>query len=260
MDLPADLHYSQKHTWDCGLACCAAAAGLLLEKAASSAASIEAAYEALLPLVENSAGGNGVWSIELALALQEILKSRRITPSFHSTLLGINESHGALSFYSKGDTLAADKPRVEALFDKAKAAGLPMYQHKKPLDVICDKLSKKEAIFIALIDLRRLRCQRCLPFLGTGSFQFVFAGHYVLLLDYDYKSDSFRYLDPAKPRLLLHSSSSAEHPHCNCVMLASDFEAARTSIGTDEDLIEIPLKPAPPSDDSATTTTSTVAR
>lgn len=126
------------------------------------------------------------------------------------------------------------------MFTTAAKMSLIASQGKKELRYVQEKLARGEALFIALADLRRLRCQRCLPFLGTSSFQFIFAGHYVLLLDYDPRSDSFRYLDPAQPSMLTHSVRSSEHPHCNCVIRATDFEAAWAATGTDHDLIEIP--------------------
>jgi len=214
----AALHFRQKQSWDCGIACGVAATAILEGVP-------EAEHDALYDELKSCLPSESIWSVELAMALQ----SRGLRPAFHSTVLGVNEAHANLSFYTS--VLPEDRPRVSEMFARARDSMLPMEQHHVELDYICDKLSKLECLFIALLDLRKLRCSRCI--ISASTFQFTFAGHYVLAVGYSYESDSIAYLDPA----VCHSSTRGRGPYC--YMKAADFEAARMTAGTDEDLIEL---------------------
>ena len=100
--------------------------------------------------------------------------------------------------------------------------------------------SLKSGIFYR--PLRRFACLECS--LGAGAFQFVFAGHYVLLAPggYDAASDTFEYFDPhvAPHGGEAEGAGGGAVPH-GCRMTAATLEAARTAAGTDEDLLEVQL-------------------
>ena len=224
---PKDLDYimitepppfRQKSWWDCGLACSASAASVVLGQP----------QELLYKQLQAHVPLTSVWTVELALALQAVGVPR---PVFYTRVLGVNAAHAELAFYAP--LLSTERPRIAALFEVARSRGLVMAERSLSLDHICDHLSRRACMYVALVDLRRITCKRCL--IAAGAFQFVFAGHYVLLVSYDYATDQIIYMDPN----VSHSAHATSGPYC--VMAAADIEAARLVKGTDEDIIEIPL-------------------
>lgn len=188
------VHVRQTGEWDCGVACATAVISLLLSSA-GELVDVAAVYQRCAAKTT----ADGTWTIELALMLRHelqlstfpILKS--VVPRFHSQVLGVDPAHAELSFYSS--VLERDAPRIQKLFAEAASAGIPLHQHHVPLDRICDALSRRESLFIVLVDVRPLQCARCT--LGAGHFRWSYSGHYILLTGYSYEADAFTYMDPA---------------------------------------------------------------
>ena len=205
--IPGFPHVQQHLSWDCGLAC--------VEAVASWRGS--APLPALVPLFPDCS----VWTIDLALLLVE---QAAVPPSdlrFSTTCAGVNSAHAGKAFYTR---LVDDTPRVTAQFDRAVAAGLSIAVETLDANVIRRNLSSLSSVFVCLLDLRWIACQAC----GTlhKALQFSFAGHYVVLHGYRSDDDVLLFMDPAAPCAA-------------CCMPFAAFERARSSDGTDADVIEV---------------------
>lgn len=193
------------------------AAAILVDLVESASSSSAATPEPAEP---------SVWTVDLLL----LLHARGVSASLHSLqVLGATAAHASLGrFYT--DVLALDGPRVAAQFEAARALGLSVREEGVPLAAICERLARRDALCIVLVDLRALACLRCcgakaVPAAAASSF----SGHYIVLTDFCTASETFSYMDPAKDEE-------------RCTMRAADLDAARKATGTDEDVIIVDRK------------------
>lgn len=208
-------HIRQRHAWDCGLACVEV---VLRSNSCREPCSVDDLCARV--------GTQSTWTIDLAFLLQSYGVSSTLT----TLTVGVNDAYRGLDFY-KTD-ISDDEQRVNHLFADAASKGIVVREESVPLDELKLQLMAESSLYIALLDLRHVRCTDChrrRPF-----FCFTYLGHFVVLCDYDPKTDLFMYRDPG-------SSASA------CFMRSADLEQARRSLGTDEDLICIPRIPDVPS-------------
>lgn len=225
-------HVLQKESWDCGLAC------------------IEAIAERLGKSCElaRALPDQSVWTIDLVLYLLERVSLPPRSVRFATTCAGVNPDLLTLSFYSSRLTL--DAPRVTKEFERARSMGVDISVEALSLDHIQRKLTERRAVYLVLLDLRWMECKTC----GSPlrALQFSFAGHYVVLHDYRQDDDTLVYMDPAascseRPpitKLCADVSSFFPGSHADaCCMSTRVFDIARQSKGTDQDIIEIKLRP-----------------
>jgi len=111
-----------------------------------------------------------------------------------------------------------------------------------PLDDFRRFLYFRKFAIIALVNMRLLKCKECMARKSCASLccnlgailekmkGYDYAGHYIVLINYDPTEDMFIYRDPA-------ASDSF------CTILAEDFDRARQAEGTDCDCIVVKLQP-----------------
>jgi hypothetical protein len=214
----------QTYNWDCGLACIASLLG-----------------GADLRDLHERAVTRSIWSVDLAL----LLRGAGVPVIFYTIAPDeVPSAHAALTFYA-GPTFATEAARVRQAFADARALGVAVRATSLPLEYIVSRLRARTHVFIALLDLRWVRCTRChrpterrrtsardagspLSQLGVRTItQTEFAGHYVLLTGYDEANGLVEAMDPA--------GSSCER----CWLPVDALERGRRAQGTDEDLLEV---------------------
>jgi hypothetical protein len=203
-------HVRQSRGWDCGLAC----VQMVAKFCASSAA---AAAGTTFQDLRREVGTTSVWTIHLST----LLRARNVAHLYATTCAGINEELKSLLFYRTH--IDKDQERVLALFDEARAAGVPIMERSFPVDAWQHALTTRRVVLILLVDTRALRCVVC----GCFKRQLLtcgFTGHYVVVFAFDTDKQAFAYHDPGSV--------------CEvCWMRPVDFDKARSAKGTDEDVI-----------------------
>ena len=121
-------------------------------------------------------------------------------------------------FYA--ECLDQDGARVQHMFRCADAEGIRVRKATLSLNEVCNLLRDEEHLIVALINSKGLYAD--MPWTeGSG-----FAGHYVLLVGVE--DDAFLVKDPARKE--------------GCLLLpCDDIDRARRALGTDEDLLLVPL-------------------
>ena len=189
----------------------------------------------MIKSIQRAVGTTSVWTIDIAY----VLRRCGIECIFCTKTVGVDPNYLAISFY-RGE-LHDDTERVNHLFAKAAMCGVRVVRGTISAEDIGAFLSHGRGALgtstalravIVLVDLRYLTCKRCL--FKRNPFRFAFAGHYILVTrcavvpgdsSLSPKRD-FYYRDPA-------SSMSARE----CVISSADFDRARKSYGTDEDIL-----------------------
>lgn len=217
------LHFSlQSFNWDCGFACTE-----MMLRALGVPAS-----ECSLTKLRNVVGpsSTSIWTVDLAYALHAFGVRFR----FLTATVGVDPAYEHEAFYKP--TLETDSVRVNELFDKAEAKGVPVENQSVEDDELVALLRPQNQLVMALVDRRYLYrpmsgsgggvtgfVESCLSYCFSG-----YVGHYVLLIKYDETREGFLILDPAR---------SAEQ----IFVPARDLHAARRCHGTDEDLVIVPF-------------------
>jgi len=173
-----------------------------------------------------------VWTIDLALILARRGVSLKLYTSCDGTT-GIKNEYRDYAFYK--DNYDDDLRRLPALFDEfynlmttsQQNSSTPITRCRLPLDALITNLIS--SIFIILVDLNILECKNCsikktLPDLINPASSF--NGHFIILTRYESATDLFEYVDPASP-------------HERCFTTSLNLEKARSSLGTDDDVLEI---------------------
>lgn len=96
-----------------------------------------------------------VWTIDLA----HLLHRHKLAVTMHTVTIGTNEDFSDMSFYEK--ELVEDGERVNRLFKCAADEGIAVVKHTLPLSDLREALLSRRALFIVLVDLRKLKCSRC---------------------------------------------------------------------------------------------------
>ncbi|KAG8597146.1 hypothetical protein GDO81_002174 [Engystomops pustulosus] len=190
----------QSYHWDCGLAC----ARMVLQ---------------YLNLLNEE---------EFQNAMQEL----QLTKSIWTIDLAYLMHHFA-SFYRKH--FDAEENRVNQLFAQAKAHGVNVEKRSVTIQELQDHLSKGH-VAIVLVNAVLLLCDLCPSrvkyccFLPIGQKCFCksieYQGHFIVLCGYNKSSESLFYNNPGYADRLCRTS-------------ITNFEEARSSYGTDEDILFI---------------------
>ena len=235
-------HVRQSRSWDCGLACvqmvanfCAPSTAMTTlrstvatapdpqvatirtaepsGKPASAISQLANTFETL----RDEVGTTSVWTVHLST----LLRARGVAHIYTTTCAGINEDLKSMHFYR--DHIDKDEARVLALFDEARAAGVPIIERSFPVSAWLHAIMTRRIVLILLVDTRALRCEVC----GCFKRQFLtcsFTGHYIVVFAYDTARECFAYHDPGSACMV-------------CWMRPIDFDKARSAKGTDEDVI-----------------------
>lgn len=208
----------QRQLWDCGLAC----AVCVLRRAGCVGSASDAV--ALLEALSADVVGGSVWTIDVAAHLAR----RGVVSTLHTLSPGVDTAHAGLDFYAPN--FSRDAERVPRVFAEARALGVRVAVGRVASADVCARLAAGLAIYIVLLDLRHMRCATCEVHTRAPAHTLahVYSGHYVVLTGYDARAGRLLFLDPSPLAAPL-----------GCAMDLADFDAARCSAGTDEDIIEV---------------------
>ncbi|XP_051951076.1 protein GUCD1-like [Xyrauchen texanus] len=209
----------QQYHWDCGLAC----SRMVLEY--------------LHPVSEEEFQGacldleftESVWTIDLAYLMCKLGVRHR----FCTQTLGVDKGFRNQSFYKKHfDT---EEDRVNELFLKAESKGVVVKKGSLTVQEIQSHLEQGN-VAIVLVNAMVLVCELCSTpvkyccFLPVGQKCFCrkpdYQGHFVVVCGFNHKTGSIFYNNPAYSDRV-------------CCTSFSNFEEARRSYGTDEDILFI---------------------
>uniref|UniRef100_H3B5Z5 Guanylyl cyclase domain containing 1 n=1 Tax=Latimeria chalumnae TaxID=7897 RepID=H3B5Z5_LATCH len=207
----------QSFHWDCGLAC----SRMVLQY--------------LHPVSEEEfriAGWNlhlteSIWTIDLAYLMHALGVRHR----FCTQTLGVDKGYRNQSFYRK--YFDTEEHRVNQLFAKAEASGVLVDKCSVTIQEIQEHLSMGHAA-IVLVNAVLLHCDLCSTpvkyccFLPIGQKCFCrkpdYQGHFIVVCGYNKASGCIFYNNPAYADRV-------------CSASVSNFNEARTSYGTDEDIL-----------------------
>jgi len=199
----------QEATWDCGLTC----VHMALRALGMGADDCSLTYlRTRLPC-------DSVWTIDLAYLLAEFGVSAEYLTSTDPSSPDVNlKAFAKEEFYA--ECLDQDGARVQHMFRCADAEGIRVRKATLSLNEVCNLLRDEEHLIVVLINSKGLYAD--MPWTeGSG-----FAGHYVLLVGVE--DDAFLVKDPARKE--------------GCLLLPCDeIDRARRALGTDEDLLLVPL-------------------
>ena len=206
----------QQQSWDCGLAC---------TEMALSALGLEGSSSGHVAL-RSRLSSQSVWTIDLAYLLVDY----GVDCQYLFASCDVDEDALSRSaFYA--ESLDADAKRVRLLFSKVGAHSVSAAKRSLSAAELWNLLQGLENIVIVLVDAGAL---------PNGKVGVDFAGHYVLVTGVDEDRDGYYYKDPAQP-------------DATSFIRCSSLDKARRTMGTDEDLIIIPVyqpTPEPPSPNS----------
>lgn len=210
----------QFYHWDCGLACSRMALQYLHPV---SEEEFQNACE-VLKLTES------VWTIDLAYLMHHLGVKHR----FCTQTLGVDKGFRNQSFYKKH--FETEEERVNELFKHAESRGVVVKKSSVCVEELQRHLSQGH-VAIVLVNAVLLVCESCSTavkyccFLSPGQPCFCkrpahYQGHFVLLCGFNRNTHTFYYNNPA----------FADRVCCTSV---NNFEEARRSYGTDEDILLI---------------------
>ncbi|XP_053557962.1 protein GUCD1 isoform X1 [Bombina bombina] len=209
----------QSYHWDCGLACARMVLQYLnlLHENTFQAAMQE------LHLTKS------IWTIDLAYLMHYFGVKHR----FCTQTLGVDKGYKHQSFYRKH--FDSEENRVNQLFVQAKARGVHVEKRTVTIQDLQEHLSQGN-VAIVLVNAVLLLCDLCPSrvkyccFLPIGQKCFCrssdYQGHFIVLCGYNKSSGSLFYNNPGYADRLCRTS-------------INNFEEARSSYGTDEDILFI---------------------
>jgi len=226
-----ESHFQQKENWDCGLACI----HMILQECGK-----QPDWNDLLIGVRT----RSVWTIDLAT----LLLHNQIRFAYVTRVLGVQQSYRSSAFYK--NEFEEDYARICQLFVEAESQKMQMKQATVSDEELLSLMKMRHLAIIALVDAKKLCTEMC----GCPSENFFdrkcnhymskstescdesyetskaesYQGHYILLCGYDDASQDFLYRDPSKV-------GGVDR------MKKEQLNLARTSQGTDEDLLIIDL-------------------
>ncbi|XP_006819996.1 protein GUCD1-like [Saccoglossus kowalevskii] len=214
-------HVIQQTQWDCGLACAQMALRHHLQDSYS--------VEQFTAICQDLDFNESVWTIDIA----HIMTKYNIKHHLYTQTLGVDSRYKKQDFYE--DTFDEDEKRVNNLFSNAEHLGIKAIKRSVTLREIHQHLSENH-IAIVLVNSDLLKCKICREELELNqegsSWHWMFscctstsyAGHFIVVCGYDKTEKTIFYKNP---------SSYSEL----CICSSKDFDKARKSYGTDEDIL-----------------------
>ena len=223
-------HYKQRMNWDCGLSCVLMCLN-------------EDEREELLkdiPKLCNEEGfGQSTWTIDLCY----MMKNRMPHISFYYTTitLGVDPGYGNEKFYNS--ILTKDNVRINTRFKDSAQKGIIIQKRSVSIVELISHIATK-GVCIVLTNANLLSCEECENrsyFERPGRYtanvaktlsccckKTSYQGHYVVLCGYKWAEKKIIYRNPG-------------YSNRECVMSFQMFDDARTSYGTDEDVVFVDL-------------------
>lgn len=210
-------HVRQLFNWDCGLAC------VLMVLRATGVRGVD--YQSLRRLCSTTS----VWTIDLA----HLIRRFGLGVVFLTTMLGANPEYANELFYA--ENMATDEHRVQRLFQEAPQVGIPVHQRSLKSAEVKACMMSGLYLMIMLVDKVRLGAWEPWavdPYGGHSIKKPSYTGHYIVVCGYSAATDLYTIRDPA---------AHSEHVQ----VTAASLDAARTSFGTDEDVLLVSMRPNP---------------
>eukprot|EP00743_Colponemidia_sp_Colp-15_P013506 GILK01015727.1.p1 GENE.GILK01015727.1~~GILK01015727.1.p1 ORF type:complete len:259 (+),score=17.20 GILK01015727.1:48-824(+) len=214
LDVP---HVRQSRHWDCGLAC------LKMVFPVFSTIMFESV------LMDQMACSTSIWSIDLL----HMLVRAGVSCWMSTITMGACSDYQNETFYK--EDFDAESRRVNELFRDAKALRLSIVKRSIPFSELHRFLASEQGVVIALVDDRYLNCSTC-PLSSLSSAKLArrmfhhiagdtgsYLGHFIVVCGIT-ATGEIVYKNPAVNEE-------------RCILTVADFDKARTSFGTDEDLI-----------------------
>lgn len=214
--VPAPLHVPhvrQHFNWDCGLAC------VLMILRAMGVRGVDFAS------LRRSCPTTSVWTVDLA----HLLRHYGMGVVFLTTMVGANPDYANEVFYA--ENMAADEQRVQILFQEAPAAGIPVHQRSLGSAEVKACMMSNLYLMLMLVDKSKLCSWSSAWGNSAYSDKHSYTGHYIVVCSYSSATDRYTIRDPA---------ANFEHVQ----VAAASLDAARTSFGTDEDLLLVSTRPS----------------
>merc|ERR1712059_23373 len=215
-------HYQQRHHWDCGLSC------ILMILPYKDRTYV---LDNLSSFLDEQGFGESTWTIDLCYILHRFNIGFRYT----TTTMGVDPGYIKENFYDK--VLAKDSGRVNSRFAEAPSLGMSVEEVAVTLSDILSHLDTSGPV-IVLTNANLLTCTSCRSnlssYISSSFTSSQYQGHYVVLVGYDSLKQEIIYRNPTLKDKV-------------CSMPFSTLEEARTSYGTDEDVIFIQSSPPLPS-------------
>ncbi|XP_067683728.1 protein GUCD1-like [Haliotis asinina] len=205
-------HVQQCFHWDCGLAC----VSMVLKYFDIPSDQV---YTSDLDSLQC---GESVWTIDLAY----LLKRYAIPHRYFTTTLGVDKNYSKQAYYCRN--YDKESVRVNKAFDDAKANGIDVEQKTLGIEDIVRHL-KTDNLVISLVNWTQMECiwcdsvrKGCLCCLDLCAG---YQGHYIVLCGYNTDKGHIYYRNPDQggPDI--------------CCSRFSQYDKARKSFGTDEDLL-----------------------
>jgi hypothetical protein len=173
---------TQRHTWDCGLACAAMVAAFLHPRRFPA----DNAYELIEGRWVALCGGRSVtslWTIDLLHLLHDIADSadapgspggaaasppppeHKVQFTFSSTTLSVNDDLRDMTYYAQ--QFAADAPRVVDRFRVAAARGWALQERHVAIKDVLAALAAGAALYLMLVDAASLTCECADPVMAA---------------------------------------------------------------------------------------------
>nr|ACO14869.1 C22orf13 homolog [Caligus clemensi] len=200
-------HYRQTSFWDCGVSC------FIMTLGEKDRKWILRDHN-MAKLCAEEGFAQSTWTIDLCYLLRRF----RIPFLYTTITKGVDPSYAEEAYYNK--VLQIDTERVIRRFDEAEMNDIHIQERSVPLSEILTHLAKAGPV-IVLVNSNVLKTPSCIA-VDENNYQ----GHYVLLVGYDLKKKTVAYQDPS----FKQTQSSASF---------AQFERARKSYGTDEDIVFI---------------------
>lgn len=225
-------HYQQKSNWDCGVAC------VLMALSDVDETTREEIIANCEEICKSEGFGHSTWTIDLCY----LLKNYAPQVNFYYTTITIGVDPGYVSqvFYNR--ILHCDTQRVVDRFRNASNSDICVKEKNVHIDEIIHHIAH-HGTCIVLTNANLLACDSCNYFtlcrsgysaasncLSLAYCNDSYQGHYVLAVGFDL----------TKRRIIYRNPTFRER---ECVMSFEKFDKARTSYGTDEDIIFMYGKP-----------------
>ncbi|XP_070572408.1 protein GUCD1-like [Ptychodera flava] len=219
-------HVIQQTQWDCGLACSQMALKYGLGDAFSA--------DHFTTICKELNFGESVWTIDIA----HIVTRHGLKHLLCTQTLGVDSGYKKEDFYE--DTFNEDEKRVNALFKNAASLGIHTQKRSVSISEIHRHLSQ-EQVAVVLTNSELLDCKLCPEEERDTSQQggklsgilsltccrsVPYTGHFIVVCGYDRRDGTVYYKNPACYSDL-------------CCCSVKDFNRARKSYGTDEDILFI---------------------
>lgn len=206
------FHVRQRYNWDCGVS---AVMMVLCEE------DQKYLLENLEKISSEEEFEKSTWTIDLAYLLLRF----GIRHLYCTITWGVNPGYTRETFYEQ--VLSRDEQRVSEKFSRATEIGVNVQLRSVDLSEILLQLQLGNPAII-LVNANLLYCEKChfkcLPQLLNWCCMFSYQGHYIVACGYNMAEKKILYRNPTLANKI-------------CIMPFEDFDKARRSFGTDEDVI-----------------------